>query len=59
MRLLCLFRLCHWIWHFNAEAGGITTGVYQCGRCKSLSIGAPRDPANQLNFLRSGLFEEE
>jgi hypothetical protein len=53
MRLFCLFRQCRWVWLFNVrnqgEWDGIDInlpdelfGVYQCERCKFLSIGAPR-----------------
>jgi hypothetical protein len=48
MRWLCIFRQCNWIWYFNAKAHEFnpapyeTVGVYQCTRCKTISIGAPR-----------------
>ncbi len=54
--LICLmFRPCRWLWHFDTEAWpGMKTaedplgqyprliGVYQCTRCKAISLGAPR-----------------
>lgn len=44
MGWLCWFRQCCWLWHFNADDAqeGRTVGVYQCSRCKTISIGAPR-----------------
>jgi hypothetical protein len=57
MNFICMFRECRWVWHFNAEASGLILGVYQCSRCKTISIGAPRDPMHPMNFLRSGVEE--
>ncbi len=37
MRWLCMFRQCRWIWHVNID--GI--GIYQCARCKTISVGGP------------------
>jgi hypothetical protein len=43
-RILCFFSKCRWIWLFNAQTGITpsdgTVGVYQCTRCKTVSIGA-------------------
>jgi hypothetical protein len=42
MRWLCLFLNCKWIWHFNIVDKGLVEwehGVYQCHRCKTISIG--------------------
>lgn len=38
MRWLCVFFPCQWLHHFNVSAHG----VYQCQRCKMISIGASR-----------------
>lgn len=44
--IICIFFPCHWIWHFNAqegiEPGHGNVGIYQCTRCKTISIGATR-----------------
>lgn len=53
MRWLCWFSLCPWAHLFNARQDGFmaggrgietsyVVGVYQCPRCKTLSLGAPR-----------------
>lgn len=47
MSFLCWFLQCEWWHHFNTvqralEANPVEVGVYQCRRCKSISIGAPR-----------------
>lgn len=44
MRWLCIFAQCNWIWHFNVENPQTvgSAGVYQCTRCKTISIGATR-----------------
>jgi len=44
MRWFCWFRPCNWIWHFNADdmMSGDSAGIYQCSRCKTISIGSPR-----------------
>ena len=44
MSFFCLFFSCRWLWHFNADdaKAGETVGVYQCSRCKTISVGAYR-----------------
>ena len=47
MRWLCLFSPCNWIWHFTVKTEGMdrpiaSVGIYQCSRCKTISIGRPR-----------------
>jgi len=44
MNWLCAFSQCRWIWHFNADDAQEhnCVGIYQCLRCKSISVGAPR-----------------
>ena len=43
MRLLCLFFPCVWIHHCNVVlADDAPCGLYQCARCKTLSIGRLR-----------------
>lgn len=46
MRWLCIFVPCNWLWHFNAQEGlepsDSAVGVYQCSRCKTISIGSRR-----------------
>lgn len=44
MKWLCLFLQCNWLWHFNSDDAPTDgrVGVYQCTRCKTISIGAPR-----------------
>jgi hypothetical protein len=55
MRFFCWFSLCNWIHLFNArmdglrsnrstiEKGAHVVGVYQCPRCKTVSVGVARD----------------
>lgn len=45
MRWLCIFNQCRWLWHFNCDEGDGTWGIYQCSRCKTISVGGPRDRA--------------
>lgn len=42
--VLCLFSPCKWLHHFNVESSNSVgrAGVYQCVRCRTISIGAPR-----------------
>lgn len=44
--LLCWFSLCKWRHVLNVDDSREpmldTVGVYQCTRCKSISIGSPR-----------------
>lgn len=48
MSFLCIFSPCRWIWHFNAKSNEYVcapaeyVGVYQCTRCKTISIGSVR-----------------
>lgn len=44
MRWLCLFFQCNWVWRFNASnmPDDYFHGVYQCKRCKTISVGSPR-----------------
>lgn len=47
MGILCWFQQCNWLHQFNAvqralEARPVEVGVYQCSRCKTISVGAPR-----------------
>lgn len=56
MRWLCLFRECEYVHLLNAQApafsrgrrqmdaGSVIFGLYQCPRCKTVSIGSPRYP---------------
>jgi hypothetical protein len=45
VKLLCLFRQCRWHYFGNLVlADDAPAGLYQCTRCKSLSLGAPTDP---------------
>jgi len=37
-RRTCLFRLCDWVWIADAKP----CGIYQCRRCKTISVGAAR-----------------
>lgn len=39
---LCTFFDCKWLWHMNVGPHGL----YQCSRCKTISIGASREPTN-------------
>jgi hypothetical protein len=41
---LCLFIPCRWRFHFNvpADSEARPMGVYQCDRCKTLSVGWAR-----------------
>jgi len=51
MSFLCWFMQCERLFRFNAPRhwhrpsnNGIgLVGVYQCSRCKTLSVGAPRE----------------
>lgn len=54
MRLFCWFAHCRWIYLGAFEQADPTVGptgtqgsrgLYQCTRCKTVSIGAPIDPA--------------
>jgi hypothetical protein len=36
MKFLCMFFACRWIHHFDIRK----IGVYQCRRCKTISVGA-------------------
>lgn len=57
MRILCWFNQCEWRYFGNVAipnddpissgAAYDLTGLYQCARCKSLSVGAPTDPAKR------------
>lgn len=45
--MMCWFFQCRWLHLFNAvqrafEANPVEAGIYQCSRCKTVSIGAPR-----------------
>jgi hypothetical protein len=44
--MMCLFFKCRWFFIANAERNGPRgleqCGLYQCTRCKTLSIGSPR-----------------
>jgi len=44
MAWLCLFRPHQWVHVVNVESPVSVgrAGLYQCSRCKTLSIGAPR-----------------
>jgi len=39
----CLFRACKWV--FICNVAGL--GLYQCQRCKTLSVGSPDGPHNK------------
>ena len=40
----CLLTQCRWVWRHNAMIFDDTPcGVYQCVRCKTVSVGAWRD----------------
>lgn len=52
MKFLCWFRQCRWVWIVNGWLYGprmddplqqvhSETGIYQCTRCKTISIGSP------------------
>lgn len=43
MSWLCWFRLCSWRHLFNVRDAENNFGVYQCRRCKTVSIGSSRD----------------
>jgi hypothetical protein len=50
MRWLCWFKLCDWRYFGNVSAPvpkDCYAGLYQCSRCKTLSLGSPTDPANR------------
>jgi hypothetical protein len=66
MRLLCVFSQCQWVYlgafeQYDPSDGPPGTqgsrGLYQCPRCKTVSIGSPIDPAfrqaRDLELLRS------
>lgn len=47
MSFVCWFQPCRWAHLFNAvqrafEAAPHEVGVYQCTRCKTVSVGSPR-----------------
>jgi hypothetical protein len=44
MRWLCWFTQCDWLWYFNSDDAATDgrVGVYQCHRCKTISIGRCR-----------------
>lgn len=43
MRILCLFSACRWLHLFNVKDAENNFGVYQCSKCKTVSIGSSRD----------------
>lgn len=57
MRLFCLFVQCRWQYFGNVAITNSyrsfdaidyhLSGLYQCSRCKSLSLGTPTDPAKR------------
>lgn len=48
MSLRCLFSLCRWRYFGNLVlADDAPAGLYQCTRCKSLSLGSPTDPRDR------------
>ena len=45
--MLCLFFQCRWRYVMNADdsldpLNSYSVGLYQCTRCKTISIGSPR-----------------
>jgi hypothetical protein len=40
--LMCLFLQCRWRFIVNADNDTHEYGIYQCTRCKNISIGSPR-----------------
>lgn len=38
----CLFMKCNWWFISNIETRSIRVGLYQCSRCKTISLGSAR-----------------
>lgn len=48
MSWLCWFKLCDWRYFGNLQlADDAPAGLYQCSRCKTLSLGSPTDPTTR------------
>lgn len=66
MRFLCWFSLCRWVYLGAFEQSDPmkipgtqgARGLYQCPRCKTVSIGSPTNPAQRPIFQVTGRFSQ-
>jgi hypothetical protein len=57
MRWLCIFRACRWTFLTNVMQShlGHSCGLYQCARCKTVSVGWVRSGEKQWPVERAGV----